>query len=98
RTLALLTTATLLGASAVPAPSYDAELAYKPGFPAAAGAVSIMSYNIKGIPWPIATGREEAISAIGKSLAAMRSSGAQPRIVLLQEAFGDTANALGEAA
>ncbi len=57
-----------------------------------------MSYNIKGLPWPIAVGREEAISAIGRRLAAMRSSDAQPRVVLLQEAFGDAANALGQAA
>jgi endonuclease/exonuclease/phosphatase family metal-dependent hydrolase len=98
RTLVLLTAAILLGASTEPAPSYDAEQDDKPTLPAAAGTLSIMSYNIKGIPWPIAAGREEAISAIGQRLAAMRSTGAQPRVVLLQEAFGETANALGEAA
>lgn len=98
RTLALFTTATLLGASAVSPSSYDADLADKSTWPAPAGAVSIMSYNIKGLPWPIAVGRKEAISAIGQRLAAMRSSNAQPRVVLLQEAFGDTANALGQAA
>jgi endonuclease/exonuclease/phosphatase family metal-dependent hydrolase len=97
RALALLTTATLLGASAVSAPSYNIEPAETPTWPAATGAVSVMSYNIKGLPWPIALGREDAISAIGQRLAAMRSSNAQPRIVLLQEAFGQTANALGEA-
>lgn len=98
RTLALFVSATLLGASAAPPPSYEVEPADRPTWPRATGAVSIMSYNIKGMPWPIALGREEAILAIGQRLAAMRSSDAQPHVVLLQEAFGDTANALGEAA
>jgi endonuclease/exonuclease/phosphatase family metal-dependent hydrolase len=98
RTLALFTAATLLGASVVSAPSHDGETADKSIWPAPAGALSIMSYNIRGLPWPIAVGREEAISAIGQRLAAMRSSNAQPRVVLLQEAFGDAANAVGQAA
>jgi endonuclease/exonuclease/phosphatase family metal-dependent hydrolase len=98
KTLALFTAATLLGASAVTAPSYDVEMADRSTWAAPAGAVSIMSYNIEGLPWPIAFGREEAISAIGRRLAAMRSSDAHPRVVLLQEAFGDAANALGRAA
>lgn len=98
RTLGLVATATLLGASAVSSPSYDAELDKSTWPEPAAAAFSIMSYNIKGLPWPIAFGREEAMSAIGQRLAAMRSSGAQPRVVLLQEAFGDSANALGQAA
>lgn len=98
RTLALFATAILLGASAVSAPSYDVEQRDKSTWPAPAGALSTMSYNIKGLPWPIAVGREEAISAIGRRLAAMRSSDAQPRVVLLQEAFGDAANTLGQAA
>lgn len=97
RALALLATASLLGASAMSAPGYNIEPADTSTWPAATGAVSVMSYNIKGLPWPIALGREDAISAIGQRLAAMRSSGAQPRLVLLQEAFGDTAKALGEA-
>jgi len=97
RTLALFATATLLGTSAVSAPSYHVEPADKPTWPAPAGAISIMSYNIKGLPWPIAFGREEAISAIGRRLAAMRSSNAHPHVVLLQEAFGNAANGLGQA-
>lgn len=97
RALALFTTATLLGASVVSAPGYDAEFADRYTWPAPTGSVSIMSYNIKGLPWPIAVGREKAISVIGQRLAAMRSGGAQPRVVLLQEAFGDAASVLGEA-
>jgi endonuclease/exonuclease/phosphatase family metal-dependent hydrolase len=97
RTLGLFAAAALLGAPAAPSTSYDLEL-NKSTWPAPAAAISIMSYNIKGLPWPIAFGREEAISAIGRRLGAMRPLGAQPRVVLLQEAFGDTARTLGRAA
>lgn len=98
RISALLATASLLGAGVMSSPSYDTELAQKSIWPAPAGALSIMSYNIKGLPWPIAVGREESIAAIGQRLASMRSSDAHPHVVLLQEAFGDAANALGQAA
>lgn len=98
RTLALVTTATLLGASTLSESNYGSEPTDKYTWPARAGPVSVMSYNIKDLPWPIASGRKDAISAIGQRLAAMRASNAQPRVVLLQEAFGDTATMLGEAA
>lgn len=98
RIFALVATATLLGAPVTSSSSYDVALAHKSTWPARAGALSIMSYNIKGLPWPIAAGRDEAISAMGQRLAAMRLSNAQPHVVLLQEAFSDGANALGEAA
>lgn len=49
--------------------------------------LSIMTYNVKGLPWPLAFGREEALAKIADRLAAMRAQGAQPHILLLQEAF-----------
>lgn len=98
RILALVAAATVLGAGAISSPSYDAGLANPSAWPAPAGAFSIMSYNVKGLPWPIAIGREEAVSAIGQRLAAMRFRNVQPHVVLLQEAFGDDANRLGKAA
>ena len=49
--------------------------------------LSVLSYNIHGVPWPIATHRPSALHAIGATLAAMRQAGDQPHIVLLQEAF-----------
>lgn len=97
RALALLTTAALVGASSLSAPRHDTGPADAATWPPTAGAVSVMSYNIKGLPWPIAFGRDDALAAMGQRLAAMRPSGAQPRIILLQEAFGDAARALGEA-
>jgi endonuclease/exonuclease/phosphatase family metal-dependent hydrolase len=50
-------------------------------------SLSVMTYNIKGLPWPIAQGREEALGRIADRLAGLRRAGRQPHIVLLQEAF-----------
>ncbi len=61
-------------------------------------SLSVMTYNIKSLPWPIARGRAEAIDAIGKQLSLMRERGIQPHIVLLQEAFTDHAKAIAHAA
>ncbi|NWK97652.1 endonuclease [Sphingobium lactosutens] len=51
------------------------------------GQLSVMTYNVQGLPWPIAWGREEALTKIGDRLATLRRAGRQPHIVLLQEAF-----------
>ncbi|MFZ2998334.1 endonuclease/exonuclease/phosphatase family protein [Sphingobium sp.] len=51
------------------------------------GRLSVMTYNVKGLPWPIAFGREEALDDIADRLAQLRRSGQQPHIILLQEAF-----------
>ena len=57
--------------------------------------VSIMTYNVHGLPWPFATGRQDALRAIGTRLAEMRIKGIQPHLVLLQEAFTNDAKAIG---
>ena len=49
--------------------------------------LSVMTYNVKGLPWPIASDRSEALNAIADRLASLRQSGRQPHIILLQEAF-----------
>lgn len=49
--------------------------------------ISVLTYNIKGLPWPIASGRGEAIREIGRELAEMRREGRQPDVVLIQEGF-----------
>ncbi|WP_136162365.1 endonuclease/exonuclease/phosphatase family protein [Sphingomonas flavalba] len=49
--------------------------------------LSVLTYNIAALPWPLASGRGAAIDRIAARLAAMRQAGRQPRIVLLQEAF-----------
>lgn len=66
--------------------------------PPNADGLSVMTYNVKGLPWPAAQGRGPALAAIGKSLAVMRERKAQPQVVLLQEAFTDQAKAIARRA
>jgi len=53
----------------------------------ARGAISVLTYNVRGLPWPVARGRAEALRAIGRELARMRQEGRQPDVVLIQEGF-----------
>jgi len=57
--------------------------------------LSVMTYNIEGLPWPVRFGRETAFDKIGARLAALRLAGEQPHIVVLQEAFTDKAKRIG---
>jgi endonuclease/exonuclease/phosphatase family metal-dependent hydrolase len=57
--------------------------------------LTVMSYNIKGLPWPVASGRPEALARIAARLAASRITASQPHIVMFQEAFSDAAKAIG---
>ena len=56
--------------------------------------LSVMTYNVKGLPWPVARGREKPLRAIGQRLAAMRMLGQQPSVVVVQEAFTRNAKAI----
>ena len=49
--------------------------------------ISVLTYNIRGLPWPVALGRPRALKAIGQELARMRVEGRQPTVVLIQEGF-----------
>lgn len=60
----------------------------------AGGALSVMTYNIRGLPWPVATGRSAALERIAGRLVALRRAGQQPHVILLQEAFSSEAQAL----
>lgn len=51
--------------------------------------VTVLTYNVRGLPWPVARGRRQALRAIGLELAAMRAAGHAPDIVLIQEGFED---------
>jgi endonuclease/exonuclease/phosphatase family metal-dependent hydrolase len=88
-----------LGA-AVPSSTHPAQ--FRPG-PSGAGpddrsGLSVMTYNVKGLPWPLALGREADLARIGERLAAYRRAGRQPAVVVLQEAFTDSAKRIGRAA
>ncbi len=62
------------------------------------GRLSVMTYNVQGLPWPIAWGRDEALAKIGDRLATLRRERRQPHIVLLQEAFTSEAAAIARRA
>ena len=64
----------------------------------ATGHLSLMTYNVHGLPWPLASGRPAAMIAIASRLRAMRMAHRQPDVVALQEAFGNDAKAIGRAA
>lgn len=56
--------------------------------------LSVMTYNVEGLPWPARFGRSASLARIGDRLATMRADGVQPRIILLQEAFSEDAKAI----
>lgn len=62
------------------------------------GTVSILTYNVKGLPWPVAIGRDAALSGIASYLRDLRQSGRAPHIVVLQETFTAKAQSIGAAA
>lgn len=64
----------------------------------AAAPLTVMSYNVKGLPWPLALGRPAALGAIASQLQTMRQRGQEPQIVALQEAFVPDAKAIGRLA
>lgn len=87
--------ATSIGAAAPDLPvSYRGPL-QSPTFD---GRLSVMTYNIHGLPWPVAWGRTSAFVQITQRLGALRAEGRQPHVVLLQEAFTRQAQAIGHAA
>ncbi len=49
--------------------------------------LDVLTYNVEGLPWPVRSGRRQALAAIGAALAAMRERGEAPDIVLIQEGF-----------
>ncbi len=58
-------------------------------------SLSVMTYNVHGLPWPLVSGREAAFAKIEARLSGLRKTGAQPRVIVLQEAFTDEAKQIG---
>ncbi len=63
-----------------------------------AGTLSVLSYNVEGLPWPAASGRSAAADEIAASLVAQRRAGTAPHVVALQEAFGPDQKRIGREA
>ncbi|WP_335660497.1 hypothetical protein [Parasphingorhabdus sp.] len=47
------------------------------------GALSVFTYNVKGVPWPLANGGPDALKKFGERLLQLGVKGQQPDIVLL---------------
>jgi endonuclease/exonuclease/phosphatase family metal-dependent hydrolase len=62
------------------------------------GTLSVLTYNVKGLPWPLARGRSAALEKIAAGLLDLRRQGSGPRVVMLQEAFSAEARDIGRAA
>ncbi|WP_198355249.1 endonuclease/exonuclease/phosphatase family protein [Sphingomonas sp. MA1305] len=89
--LALLLGALLPGQQSAIAPLLPAPAPFD-------GTLSVLTYNVKGLPWPVALGRASAIAKIAGRLRALRRASRAPQIVVLQEAFTAEAQELGTAA
>ena len=89
----LLALAALVAGAALadPVARGDAGVAGPLADPAMQADLSVLTYNVKGLPWPVATGRDRSLKAIAARLAALRREGRQPQVVVLQEAFTDQA-------
>ena len=57
--------------------------------------ISVMTYNVEGLPFPARIGRSSSLDQIGLRLHEMRAAGRQPHIVALQETFSDVAKQIG---
>lgn len=86
--------ADLASGAASRAGAVDAAIAASP---AAIGELSVLTYNVHGLPWPIATDRSAALDAIGQRLRDLHHLGAAPRVAVLQEAFTDEAQGIARA-
>lgn len=63
--------------------------------PAQGADFSVLTYNVEGLPTPLAFGRASAAGKIAERLAQLRREGMQPHVVVLQEAFGSAQRAIG---
>lgn len=89
----LLALAALVAGAALadPVARGDAGMAGPAVDPAERADLAVLTYNVKGLPWPVATGRDRPLKAIAARLAALRREGRQPQVVVLQEVFTDQA-------
>jgi endonuclease/exonuclease/phosphatase family metal-dependent hydrolase len=61
----------------------------------ASATLSILTFNVEGMPWPAKGHRAPRLREIGRELADMRAKGSAPDIVLLQESFSREAARIG---
>jgi endonuclease/exonuclease/phosphatase family metal-dependent hydrolase len=56
--------------------------------------LSLLTYNVEGLPFPVRLGRAAKLRQIGARLATLRAEGRQPHVIVLQEAFSADAKAI----
>lgn len=66
--------------------------------PAPADRLTVMTYNVKGLPFPAALDRTRALQQIGLRLSQLRAEGRQPHVIVLQEAFTPEAKSIARLA
>lgn len=54
--------------------------------------LSVLTYNVAGLPWPMAPGRATAMPEIARQITALSEAGPPIDIVLIQEGFVDAAS------
>ncbi len=69
-------------------------LAAMPGLAQPPAELSVLTYNIEGLPWPARSDRAENLSRIADQLQSLRAEGHQPHVVLFEEAFSADARAV----
>lgn len=84
----------LFGAVAIIAAAAQAGATARLAAGATPGQLSLLTYNVEGLPWPVRLGRAAKLRQIGDELAALRMQGRQPHVVVLQEAFSPEAKAI----
>ena len=57
-------------------------------------ALTVLTYNIEGLPWPARTDRDEDLARIAEQLQGLRAEGRQPHVVLFEEAFSTEARGI----
>lgn len=59
--------------------------------------ISVMTYNVAGLPWPIKKGRRAALKDIAAEIGKLRAEGRAPDIIVLQEVFTQPAERIAAA-
>jgi endonuclease/exonuclease/phosphatase family metal-dependent hydrolase len=57
--------------------------------------LSVMTYNVAGLPWPIKKGRAAALKDIAHEIETLYEAGRAPDVIVLQEAFTPAAARIG---
>lgn len=60
--------------------------------------LSVLTYNVADLPWPVSWGRDDELVAIKDELAVLQQARTAPDIILVQEAFTDRGYNIGKGA